>query len=157
MKINFLNATTRFAVYSHTVQYGEMQSIVYVGVCRLSDIGNPPDARKNKKWVKMVKSQHLGDFTISLIGNCATRKEAEKLQELILNQKQILPYCNVPDSEKQESPFAVRCLTTKKEFKTAKEAAAFYGIHITILSNHLRQKRGYEKPISGLIFKWVTT
>jgi len=57
---------------------------------------------------------------------------------------ELKPHCNVKGNQKEVKTNRVRCLNDEMEFDTIAEAAKYYEIPRTSLSNHLNGVYGYS-------------
>ena len=139
-KLNYdmSNVATLWCVYTHTVNYAEGAKIMWVGTCLLKECLNGHDARKNKAWRQHIAP--LTDVTVDIVA--LTVNQPEAYTEMARISRTERPFCNV-QGERDRSYGQVRCVEDGNTFVNASQAASFYNISTSALSNHLNGRKGY--------------
>ncbi len=160
IEVNIKTTNTDYCVYSHTTNKFDIdkpevilgRELFYIGVCKLRDIVNCPDAHRNSMWKHITRIYHRITVTLLFTGD---ETSAIMFAQMMIDMKR--PACNINSTN--QSPGMrrgkpVKCLTNGKEYLNAKDAAEHNSIAVSTMSNHLLGRKGYKR-IRGLEFKRI--
>jgi hypothetical protein len=138
------NLTTTFVVYSHEFYSLKTKQfhLAYVGCCRLDQIVNCPDARRNTEWRKIASNPEYGKLRVEIISTHTTLESALIAAgncSVVMNA----PIKTTPDKAQSIPNFKIMCLNDGEKFISIAKAADNYGVHRTGIQNHLAGRYGY--------------
>jgi len=129
----------QWAVYSHR----NITEILWVGCCKIAEIGHCPDARKNRDWLARVLPDR---FAYTLIEEIHPTELAARRAVFSLVEK-YKPICNRnyrPATLRQPSKRGpVRCIETGVIYANGAEAARAMGVTPAAIYNHLSAVKGF--------------
>jgi hypothetical protein len=129
-----------WCVYQHIINSPSGNMPVYVGICRLHDVFEFPDARRNSSWLEIIGRSGLA-FEIKIIATSEHKFECFRHANDLVRSSQ--PYCNVNGMQIGNSKTSVTCNETGETFATASRCAAAEGISASALSKHLNGQAGW--------------
>lgn len=142
--------TTRkkWCVYAHSpVIEPNGTEVRYIGFCPLTEIMTPPDCRRNNMWFTHVLPFEYETRVIFIGDKVECMLKASHLRA------QHRPICNAHGHVSTRGQ-RVRCLTNGQEFDNATEAATFFGVSKSALSNHLNGRPEFP-TVRGMIFERI--
>lgn len=137
-----------YCVYGHYVQTPDGLVLVYVGVCKLTEVYQCPDARRNNAWNTMVTDAmelHIRIIGVSPASNVCHNHRANLVREHG-------PYCNVHGHKVGDFTSIITCNETGTSYANASKCAIAEGISTSALSNHLNNKSGW-KTVKGKTYR----
>jgi hypothetical protein len=138
--------SSHYALYEHRL----IDKVIYLGICKLTDIYSFPDARQNTEWLRFI----TGDVPI-IVKVLRTAPRAIDLQNERYRLIQALrPPCNVSGNQLHGQHVMIECVEDGQRYPTQLEAAKAYGISQSALSNHLAGRVGY-RTLKNHTFKKV--
>lgn len=143
------DAYDMYAVYVH--RDATDKTIHFVGCCTLDKLFTSPDARSNKQWLQMYGNSGAA-YELEVITLSNNMKEAYSEQRRLIQIYD--PICNRRGFWLDTRHMRVQCVETGEIFDTATECAAAHSITASALSNHLRQKRGFN-TVGGRTYKRI--
>lgn len=138
------NAMTTYVCYSHEFYSTQTKQFIlaYVGCCRLDQVVNCPDARRNKEWQKIARSPDYGKLKVEIISAHSTLESALIAAEncsVVMNA----PIKTTPDKALSIARYKIMCLNDGEKYISISAAADRYGMHRTGIQNHLSGRYGY--------------
>lgn len=140
---------TTWTVYQ-IEQLEPQHTLIYVGVCKTSEVLQLPDARQNNEFLRIAMINRAIGIRFLL----TTTDEAAAREQMYALVKQYQPHCNI-NGKPIIRGARVRCLSTGAIFDNAAAAARFFNVSPTQLSSHLNKKPGF-KSVRGLVFEFTT-
>lgn len=128
---------------------GNTAVVVYIGVCKLSNLFSIPDARSNVLFDETFDEAQ--SLLIRLLKQCQTKVEAQRHVIQFINERGT-PLMNCATFQHVNQ--RIRCVTTGETFKSAKEACDAHDLVPSQLSNHLSKKPSY-RTCKGKIYKRI--
>ena len=148
MKIiaNLTQINTFWTVYKLT---DINNTVLYIGVAKLSEIYKINEARKNSEFIRLVNHNSLIGIEITHIGD-----EKFCRNEAFRQVWDIKPVCNVKGKASHGYRTAIECVETGETFPTISAAANSHGVAQSNISSHLAGKTGY-RSVAGKTYKRV--
>jgi hypothetical protein len=150
MQLTFTLDTPRpagkWCIYQHTTI---ADGLVYIGLCRLSNLIQPEDLQKNAHWFNHVSGKV---YTVQTIIVADTREELLTTWHGLVRKHR--PICNLKAHTGINLNRKVKCLQTGIVYENMSRAAEENGIAASTMSNHLKGRIGY-KTIHGLTFERI--
>lgn len=131
-----------WCVYEHHVP----PAIIFVHVCRLTDVFMMREARQNSEWNEIFP--HSGALTIHITHIVETQEEAGKIALKRLRSLPMMPRCNLVGYNMRGSTRALEC-SNGCEYRSQSHAAKALGLSQGNLSRHMR---GELAAVRGLKF-----
>lgn len=146
MIFNPKNITSTFVVYQHEFMNLATKTfhLAYIGCCRLDQITNAPDARRNKEWMKLLRSPEYGNIRVEIISSHSSLEAAFIAAgncSVIMNA----PIKSGTERTLETPNYSIMCVDDGRKFLTISAAADAYGVHRTAIQNHLAGRYGYTK------------
>lgn len=137
---------TQWAVYA--VHVPTHADCVYIGVCKLVQLLECPDARNNSEFQKLMLEQPITIRTSHIV---ETQSEARRHASDAI--RLVRPVCNLYGRQRAART-AVRCIDDGRTFATLTECAEYYHVPAPSLSNHLNNRMGY-RTVRGMKFERI--
>ena len=122
----------------------------YMGVCRISEMMNIPDAKKHPMFARFFPD--CSEAEIELLGMFESKRDA-----LIWRNKFLGTHGNLPMNgyfASYRGKVAVRCVDTDEVFETITECAQAHGISASNLSKHLKGHPNY-RAVGGRKYEYA--
>lgn len=136
-----------WCVYEH--YYGENDTLIYIGLCRLIDVFSAPDARNNSEWVKLVNDTYA--LTLRIIAT-GTRANCFAYHGHHMTTRG-RPVCNARGVH-AGARNVIECIETGARFNTQEEASRGMGVSQSAISQHLQGKPNFAR-VKGYTFRRV--
>lgn len=145
---NFQNA---HCIYQHSVfdDTTQLDTVIYIGTCRLHELYIATDARRNTAWRERVNDATVLTVQLLAIG---TRQECANERGRMIQAMNPRPICNAVGIDVMGMVTNIVCNETGQEFRTQLECAQIMGIAQGRLSGHLRGLPGHNK-CNGYTFR----
>lgn len=137
-----------WCLYHH---HDATDQIAYIGVCKLNELFQCPDARQNSEWIK-----RFGDNEAIVIKLQMTSFDEVTLNNTRFRQVQELkPVCNMIGFTTFGARVRIICNETNEAFDSISHAARVHNLTQSALSAHLNNKPGH-KSVKGKTYRKVT-
>lgn len=111
--------------------------IIYVGLCKWSQLLHTPDARLNSGF------RHLsGSVVLEVLDYFASKKEAMRYQSASVNA--LAPSLNLMGKRVSANRNVITCLNDGMSYTSLYDAARAYDLTPGAISNHLAGRAGYD-------------
>lgn len=139
----------RWCVYEHWLFNDTHQCdvLVYMGLCKLSQVFGMPDAHRNSEWGKLVTPATVLTIKITATGTHVECANQRGRNLLALTAR---PHCNQLGFDMTGTSARIVCNETGQEFSTQAECAEAQGISQGNLSLHLA---GKLRKVGGLTYR----
>lgn len=128
-----------YCVYIHS---DATERVVYVGMCKLSEVYNATDARANSEWFKTI-----GKETFNIRIAAVSPNPADCINKRFHLIQQYQPHCNIRglDLAGNTGAQAIVCNETGERFPSITAAAMAHNASQSAISNHLAKRRHYDR------------
>lgn len=120
----------------------------YIGVCKLIELFQCPDARQNSEWIR-----RFGDNEAVVI-----KLQMTSTDEILCNNarfrqvQELKPICNMIGYSYHGAKMKITCIETGETFASISECARVHCLTQSALSNHLNNKPGH-KSVKGKTYR----
>lgn len=142
LNYDVFNVYSKWCVYSHVVD----NQLIWIGLCRYSDLLSAPDVRKNIEWQKRVKGKNV---MLTLFAEYDDLQQAQHDWSRAVSDNR--PICNFVNSTSNKHQ-KIMCIETGVVYQSQTEVARIHGVTNGAISNHLNG-HGTQKTVKGLTFK----
>lgn len=133
--------------YTH---FYPVDGVIWVGHCRLVEVFDAPDARKNSEWIKRYQSDRSLKIGIVSLHNTPYAMH-DAANAMFPIYKQFKPHCNL-HGHLMSGASTVYCVETGVTYESASAACKAFNIANSNMSQHLNNPGSYAK-VKGLTFK----
>ncbi|RUW55586.1 hypothetical protein EOA32_00780 [Mesorhizobium sp. M1A.F.Ca.ET.072.01.1.1] len=134
-----------WCLYHH---HDATDQLAYIGVCKLLDLFQCPDARQNSEWIRLFGANE----------GIIVKLQLTSLDEVTVNNlrfrqvQELKPVCNMVGFSYAGAKMRIICNETGEEFESISHAARVHCLSQSALSNHLNQKPGH-KSVKGKTYR----
>jgi hypothetical protein len=141
----------QWCMYEHWMFDDTAQAdvLLYVGLCRLSEVFHFHDARRNSEWMKRVQPSTTLTIRIAMTG---TRKECTDQRGIYIHALPTRPICNMIGFDVVGTSPGIICNETNVRYASQVEACEALGLNQGRLSSHLAGKPG-AVSLNGYTFR----
>ena len=139
---SFVVAKTRdfsklWCVYHH---HDANDTLVYIGVCKLTELFSLPDARQNSEWVKRFGDDEPVIIKLQMVCEDVVFCNNTRFRQV----QELKPVCNMIGFSYGLQRVRIVCDQTGETFDSISEAARAHNLTQSALSNHVNRKRGHN-------------
>ena len=141
-----------WCVYEHHVILtpGEPPETIMIGACRLCDVYNLSDGKKNSEWIRIFEKG--GTVLVRIVATTPEKTFANRHAMKLLKEMENKPRCNIFGYDLRHSSRAIKCVQSGERYATQSAAALALGIPASSISRHLN---GELKTAGGFNFHYV--
>lgn len=148
--IDAAQSASLWAAYEHQAQFeaGKPPEVVFVGVCRLTDVYRMIEGQRNSEWLRIFGRG--GAVLVRIIATATERGEAMRHAQAHAKSFPTLPRCNLHGVNLKGVARRVIC-SNGKTYDSQKHAADALGVSASAISRHIR---GELNTVGGYTFAY---